>query len=174
MNLAFPKPKDVKKKPVAVREFAGGREVCNLLCKEGRDEYMRRKRVKHGSGSWEFAGIWRAKALRDTTADHSEARHGWWITRCSSTRAAEAVHWICNTKRDDRIARILRSPIMKPCKVCGKTTGIQYGLWVCSMACLKITRMKRKVCPQCHKEYETWLNGVSIAAIAATSPRRVK
>ena len=45
MNLAFPKPKDVKKKPVAVRVFKDGREVCNLLCKEGRDEYMRRKRV---------------------------------------------------------------------------------------------------------------------------------
>lgn len=45
MTLAFPKPKDQKKKPIAVRVFRDGREVCNLLCKEGRDEYMRRKRV---------------------------------------------------------------------------------------------------------------------------------
>ena len=48
---AFPKPGQVKKKPVAVRVFKGGREVCNLLCKDGREEYMRRKRVM-----WERQG----------------------------------------------------------------------------------------------------------------------
>ena len=41
----FPKPKDIKKEPVAVKVFPSGREVCNQLYREGRDEYARRKRV---------------------------------------------------------------------------------------------------------------------------------
>ena len=41
--LTFDKPKNQKKPPpVAVRVFADGREVCNLLCREGRDIYMGR------------------------------------------------------------------------------------------------------------------------------------
>lgn len=45
MNLAWPKPKDQKKNPpVAVRIFADGREVCNLLIKAGKDLYMDRIR----------------------------------------------------------------------------------------------------------------------------------
>ena len=39
-----------KAKP-AVKVFRDGREVCNLLTKEGRDEYQRRKRVM-----WERQG----------------------------------------------------------------------------------------------------------------------
>lgn len=43
-GLAFPKPKDMKKPPKpAVKVFDGGREICNQLTKEGRDEYHRRK-----------------------------------------------------------------------------------------------------------------------------------
>lgn len=44
MNM-FPKPKDVKKQPQAVRTFKDGREKCNHLTKAGRDEYERRKRA---------------------------------------------------------------------------------------------------------------------------------
>jgi hypothetical protein len=42
---AFPKPCQTRKKPPAVRTLKDGKEQCNLLCKEGRDEYERRKRV---------------------------------------------------------------------------------------------------------------------------------
>ena len=41
MPLAFPKPGKVQKP--AVKVFADGREVCNMLTKAGRDEYERRK-----------------------------------------------------------------------------------------------------------------------------------
>ncbi len=40
--LEYPKPSQVKKAPVAVRIMKDGREVVNLLCKEGRDIYMDR------------------------------------------------------------------------------------------------------------------------------------
>ena len=43
--LAIARPSEMKKEPVAVKVFAKGREVCNLLCKAGRDEYERRKDV---------------------------------------------------------------------------------------------------------------------------------
>lgn len=51
MIPAFPKPSQVKKPPVAVKVFRDGREVCNLLCRAGADEYQRRKRV-----AWEEQG----------------------------------------------------------------------------------------------------------------------
>jgi len=41
--LAIPRPGEMKKEPVAVKVFRDGREQCNLLCKEGADEYQRRK-----------------------------------------------------------------------------------------------------------------------------------
>ena len=44
MIPAFPKPSQVKKKPEAVRVYRDGREVCNLNCKAGMDEYINRKR----------------------------------------------------------------------------------------------------------------------------------
>ena len=43
--IAFPKPKDIKKKPDAVRIMKDGREICRLNIKAGMDEYVRRKRV---------------------------------------------------------------------------------------------------------------------------------
>lgn len=42
VSLVFPKPKDIKHEPVAVRVYPDGREVCNLLCKAGVYEYKRR------------------------------------------------------------------------------------------------------------------------------------
>ena len=47
----FPKPKQLKTVPVAVRTAKDGREIVNLLCKAGRDEYVRRKRLM-----WERQG----------------------------------------------------------------------------------------------------------------------
>jgi len=40
----FPKPSQIKPKPLAVRIYRDGREVCNQLTKEGRDIYEGRKR----------------------------------------------------------------------------------------------------------------------------------
>jgi hypothetical protein len=34
-----------KPKPIPIRVYRNGREVCNLCCKAGADEYQRRKRV---------------------------------------------------------------------------------------------------------------------------------
>lgn len=47
----FPKPSQIKIKPVAVRILRSGAEQCNQLTKEGRDEYERRKRIM-----WERQG----------------------------------------------------------------------------------------------------------------------
>ena len=82
MNLAFPKPKDIKKQPEAVKVFASGREVCNLRVKAGADEYQRRKLAmwdrqgrrcalqithicKQRQGRW---------LVTDVTFDHSNGR----------------------------------------------------------------------------------------------------
>jgi hypothetical protein len=46
-----PKPSQVRSQPPAIRVKRDGAEVCNLLTKEGRDEYQRRKRVM-----WERQG----------------------------------------------------------------------------------------------------------------------
>lgn len=52
MNLLFLKPKDQKKrKPEAVKIYADGREVCNLLTKEGYAIYKGRIRTM-----WERQG----------------------------------------------------------------------------------------------------------------------
>jgi hypothetical protein len=42
---AFPRPGQVKVVQVAVRILRSGAEICNLLTKAGRDEYIHRKRV---------------------------------------------------------------------------------------------------------------------------------
>lgn len=50
--MQYPKPKDQPKdQPPAVRTYAGGREECNLLTKEGRDIYRGRTRQ-----AWERQG----------------------------------------------------------------------------------------------------------------------
>jgi hypothetical protein len=40
--LAFPKPGQIKRDKPAVKVMKDGREVCDLLTKQGRDEYVRR------------------------------------------------------------------------------------------------------------------------------------
>ncbi len=47
MTPAFPKPGQVKKEHPAFRVFSGGREVCDLTRKAGRDEYASRKLKMH-------------------------------------------------------------------------------------------------------------------------------
>lgn len=74
MIPAFPKPSQIKKAPEAVRVFRDGREQCNLLCKAGMDEYLRRKRV-----AWEEQGRTCSiggEPLRwaDSTVDHKSPR----------------------------------------------------------------------------------------------------
>jgi hypothetical protein len=98
-DVMFPKPKDVKKAPVAVRVFKDGREACNLLCKAGADEYQRRKRV-----AWEEQkGICAICHLRlnwaDTTVDHIKVRGMGGGSRDDRQFNIAAVHGICNSQR---------------------------------------------------------------------------
>lgn len=44
MNIAFPKPSQVRKPQEAVKVFRDGREVCRMMTKIGRDEYSNRVR----------------------------------------------------------------------------------------------------------------------------------
>ncbi len=81
--LAIPRPGEMKKEQVAVRVMADGREVCNILCKAGMDEYMRRIRAM-----WErqnkrccleaFVSSCPGRlALADATYEHQDGRgHG--------------------------------------------------------------------------------------------------
>lgn len=96
MNLAFPKPKDVKKKPVAVRVFRDGREKINILCKEGRDLYDERKRF-----AWEKQG--RTCSIchlpltwKDSTIDHIRPRS---VGRDDRQENVAAAHNRCNIAR---------------------------------------------------------------------------
>jgi hypothetical protein len=111
MIPAFPKPGQVKKKPVAVRVLRDGREKVNLLCKEGRDEYTRRKRVM-----WErqkgicclygiIPGCPGKLALGDAMFEHELGRtaghlddrvevNGRWING--------SAHSVCNSKKGSR------------------------------------------------------------------------
>ena len=98
----FPKPKDIKKAPVAVRVFKDGREACNLLCKAGSDEYQRRKRV-----AWEaqgrLCGICKLP-LRwaDSTVDHIKPRKSGGSERDDRQENIAAAHAICNSQRGSR------------------------------------------------------------------------
>jgi len=99
---AFPKPSQIKKPPVAVRTFRDGREVCNLLCKAGADEYQRRKRV-----AWEkqgkICGICSLPlAWKDTTCDHIKPRKSGGSERDDRQENLAAVHWVCNAQRGSK------------------------------------------------------------------------
>ena len=99
MIPAFPKPSQVKKVPVAVRVFRDGREVCNLNCKSGRDEYERRKRKAWEDQKGICAICNLHLAWRDTTADHIEPRKMGGGSRDDRQENLKAVHWACNTAR---------------------------------------------------------------------------
>jgi 5-methylcytosine-specific restriction endonuclease McrA len=103
MNLpAFPKPSQVKKPPVAVRVFRGGREVCNHLIKAGRDEYERRKRKAWEDQKHICAICHKPLNWADTTADHIKVRGMGGGSRDDRQENLAAVHWTCNTQRGSR------------------------------------------------------------------------
>lgn len=81
--LMFPKPSQVKTEIAAVRIMKDGREVCNLLCKEGRDIYMARieeMRLRQGKRCCLFGhieGCPGALNKADATFEHEDGRgHG--------------------------------------------------------------------------------------------------
>jgi hypothetical protein len=96
------KPKQVKKKPVAIRVFKDGREVCNLNIKEGRDTYMQRirdMRDRQGKVCCLYGVIQECPgflALKDATFEHQDGKgHG-------------------GGHRDDRIMRPDKKGVLRP------------------------------------------------------------
>ena len=107
---AFPKPSQVKKPPVAIRVLKDGREIINLLCKAGADEYQRRKRV-----AWEDQkGICAICHLRlnwgDTTGDHKQPRGMGGGARDDRQKNLAAVHWACNAKKGSQRSGFYDTP----------------------------------------------------------------
>ena len=110
MIPAFPKPSQIKVAPVAVRVFRDGREVCNLLCKAGRDEYQRRKRV-----AWERQGKTCSichKALRwaDATVDHVRPRGMGAGSRDDRQENVAASHAVCNCAKGSQRSGFYDAP----------------------------------------------------------------
>lgn len=102
MIPAFPKPSQVRKKPEAVKVMRDGREVCNLNCTAGREEYFRRRRV-----AWETQGkICALCGLRlnwkDAVSDHKEPRGMGGGSRDDRQENIQAVHGLCNTQKGSR------------------------------------------------------------------------
>lgn len=98
--LTFDKPKNQNKKPpVAVRVYAGGREVCNLLCKEGRDIYMGRIRTAWEQQKRTCAICGKYLKIDEATADHIKLRKMGGGSRDDRQENIAAVHPVCNTSR---------------------------------------------------------------------------
>jgi 5-methylcytosine-specific restriction endonuclease McrA len=110
MNLAFPKPKDVRKPPVAVKVFRDGREVCQQLTKGGRDEYERRKRVAWEKQNHICAICHLPLRWSDCTADHIKTRKMGGGSRDDRQENLAAVHWVCNTQRGSRTSGFYDAP----------------------------------------------------------------
>ena len=100
--LAIARPSEMKKEPVAVKVFAGGREVCNHLCKAGRDEYERRKRKAWEDQNRICAICHKPLSWKDTTCDHKKPRKMGGSERDDRQENLAAVHWICNTERGSK------------------------------------------------------------------------
>lgn len=113
-GLMFPKPKDIKHAPEAIRIKNDGREICNMLTKAGRDEYMARIRQM-----WErqnkrcclegyIPDCPGRLAIKDATFEHEAGRgadgghrddriklpDGTWING--------AAHWRCNSLKGSK------------------------------------------------------------------------
>ena len=102
MTLAFPKPKDCKKEPVAVKVMKDGREVCNMLTASGRTEYERRKRWAWDNQS-HICGICKLHLnWGDTTVDHIKPRKSGGSERDDRQFNLSAVHWLCNSSRGSK------------------------------------------------------------------------
>lgn len=109
----FPKPRDIKNEPVAVRVMKDGREVCNLLTKAGRDEYERRKRAmwerqgKRCCLEGHIEGCPGVLNWKDTVFEHEEGRgHGGGHRddriEVDGKRINGAAHATCNSKKASR------------------------------------------------------------------------
>ena len=111
--MAFPKPKDQKKKPEPIKVFPDGREKLNIHCKAGMDEYHRRRLAM-----WERQGKRCALQITDIcrqrqgrwpqdeiTYDHFNGRGGGkQDDRIEVDGKAQnaAVCWPCNHARGSR------------------------------------------------------------------------
>lgn len=102
MNLAFPKPCQIKKTPEVEHTFRDGRTKINQNTKAGRDLYQERKRI-----AWEeqkrLCGICH-QPLRwtDSTVDHKNPR-GMGAGKIDDRQSnLQAVHGICNTLKGSR------------------------------------------------------------------------
>jgi len=100
--LAIPRPGEMKKEIIAVKVFPSGREVCNLLCKAGADEYQRRKRV-----AWEKQGKLCSICHQhlnwgDSTVDHIKVRGMGGGSRDDRQENIAAAHAQCNADRGSR------------------------------------------------------------------------
>ena len=111
---AFPKPKDVKKERSHIAIFAGGREVCNLLTKKGRDEYH-----------WRIRVMWERQKRKCGLQISTQCKE-----RAGSLRIDEAQfdhscgRGMGGAKRDDRILDDLGKPInMAVCCWCNSMKG---------------------------------------------------
>lgn len=90
-SMQFPKPGQVKKVQLAVKVFADGREVCNDKFKEGREEYVKRKR-----DMWERQG---RRCCLEGKCPTCPGKLLWTDT----TFEHEAGRGMGGSKRDDRI-----------------------------------------------------------------------
>lgn len=92
----------MKKEPVAVRVMKDGREICNHLCKAGRDEYERRKRFAWEQQNHICAICKQHLNWKDTTCDHIKLRKMGASERDDHQENLAAVHWKCNAERGSK------------------------------------------------------------------------
>ena len=110
MLPAYPKPGQIRKQRPAVKVFAGGREVCDMTTKAGRDEYRNRVRIM-----WERQGRkcglmitpqCKAKngrlSIDEATFDHSYGRGMGGGKRSDSLDGNRAVCCWCNSLKGSR------------------------------------------------------------------------
>jgi hypothetical protein len=107
----YPKPGQVKKKPESVRVLKDGREILNMLTKQGRDEYIRRRRVAWesqtevvGKRTIHICSICKQELLwKDATSDHKRSRGMGGGTRDDRQENIGAAHFLCNQQKGSTI-----------------------------------------------------------------------
>ena len=113
MLPAYPKPGQIRKQRPAVKVFAGGREVCDMTTKAGRDEYRNRVRIM-----WERQG--RKCGLMITP--QCKAKNGR-LSIDEATFDHETVRGMGSAKRDDRIEIDGRDVSRAVCAFCNCHRG---------------------------------------------------
>jgi len=116
ITLAFPRPSQMKKEQPVVKVMKDGREVCNLLTKAGKDEYLSRIRQM-----WErqgkqcclkdkVEGCPGRLTIADATFEHQDGRGNGGGHRDDRILRPDpktgemkpyngAAHWVCNGKK---------------------------------------------------------------------------